>query len=430
MKKAIRIVFLTILICLVTGLRQGTTAKAEGYPTNLRKVFINGPVDILVTESKGRLGADYKADEPLSLYDGYLPAGVDETGEWTGYLPQDVGYHVEMTATSDGTIDISFLRMNGEHMMYYLANYHDIDVKKGDVITMDFEQEFFSLDDTESIEKPVKPVLKKGKKTISLSAEYKDDIPQCRVDVSNNNELGGEAYGYKSRYPIGMRAIVYASAFDDCSFTGWYEDGKLVSTEPTYTFRIESDTELVAHFEGETAYGRNGIFWIKLKTEGDGFTLGDKIIFALDACPIEITAVPNVGSEFVRWEATGDCIIEDASSTTTIVKTTTENVTLKAVFKALEKPEVFAYKSDAKTIGLLTGGYEDAVGYRIYVKEPGSKKYKKLTTIKKNADGDTKYTFEASKTGTYKFKVKAYKKVKKKTVWSKYSDVVAIKIKK
>ena len=90
---------------------------------------------------------------------------------------------------------------------------------------------------------------------------------------------------------------------------------------------------------------------------------------------------------------------------------------------------MFAYKSDAKTIGLLTGGYEDAVGYRIYVKEPGSKKYKKLTTIKKNADGDTKYTFEASKTGTYKFKVKAYKKVKKKTVWSKYSDVVAIKIK-
>ena len=430
MKKALRIVFLALLICLVTGLRQGTTAKAYGYyPSNTRKLYISGPVDILVTASDGELVAKYKEGASPIDNEYLLSYGKSDTGEWRVYLPQDSGYHVEITATSDGTIDISFQR-EGDYNIYYLANYYDIAVKKGDVITMDFEQEFFSLDDTESIEKPVKPVLKKGKKTIVSSAEYKNEIPQCKVDVSSNNELGGEAYNYDSWYPIGMRATVYASPYDDCSFTGWYKDGKLVSTETTYTFRIESDTELVAHFEGETAYGRNGIFWIKLETEGDGYTLGDKIIFALDACPVEITAVPNVGSEFVRWEATGDCIIEDASTTTTIVKTTTENVTLKAVFKALEKPEVFAYKSDVKTIGLLTGGYEDAVGYRIYVKEPGSKKYKKLTTIKKNADGDTKYTFEASKTGTYKFKVKAYKKVKKKTVWSKYSDVVAIKIKK
>ncbi|MBO4523049.1 MAG: hypothetical protein J5723_00010 [Ruminococcus sp.] len=431
MKKAIRIVFLTILICLVTGLRQGTTAKAYGYfPSNTRKLYISGPVEILVTASDGSLVAKYKEDASARDNEYLLSYGKSDTGEWRVYLPQDAGYHVEITATGDGTIDISFQREDKDYNLYYLAHYHDIDVKKGDVLTMDYEQEFFSRDYSEKIEKPVDPVLKKGKKTISPTAEYKDDIPECTVDVSTNNKLGGSAWNYDSRYPIGMHAVVYAIPYEDCSFTGWYEDGKLVSTENTYTFRIESDRKLVAHFEGETAYGRNGIFRIKIETEGDGDILGDEDTYALDMYPVEITAVPWVGCEFVKWEATGDCIIEDEYSFSTTVKTTTENITLKAVFRTLEDPDILAYKTEGKNIHILVGGYEDAVGYRIYVKAPGSKKYKKLTTIKKSADGYTSYDYEASKAGTYKFKIKAYKKVKKKTVWSKYSEVVKIKIKK
>ena len=431
MKKAIRILVMTILLCLLTGLHQSTAAKAYGYfPSNTRKLYISGPVEILVTASDGSLVAKYKEDASARDNEYLLSYGKSDTGEWRVYLPQDAGYHVEITATGDGTIDISFQREDKDYNLYYLAHYHDIDVKKGDVLTMDYEQEFFSRDYSEKIEKPVDPVLKKGNKTIPPSAEYKDEIPECTVDVSTNNKFGGSAWNYDSRYPIGMHAVVYAIPYEDCSFTGWYEDGKLVSTENTYTFRIESDRKLVAHFEGETAYGRNGIFRIKIETEGDGSIWGDTDMYALDMYPVEITAVPWVGSEFVKWEATGDCIIEDEYSFSTTVKTTTENITLKAVFRTLEDTDILAYKTEGKNIHILVGGYEDAVGYRIYVKAPGSKKYKKLTTVKKNADGHTTYDYEASKAGTYKFKVKAYKKVKKKTVWSKYSDVVAIKIKK
>ena len=167
----------------------------------------------------------------------------------------------------------------------------------------------------------------------------------------------------------------------------------------------------------------------EIETEGEGYILDDEEMYVLDGYPVEITAIPAIGNEFVKWEVTGDCIIEDACSFTTVVKATTENVTLKAVFKPLEDPEISAYKYDADTICILAGGYEDAVGYRIYVKAPGSKKYKKLATVKKNG-GNARYEYKVSKTGKYKFKVKAYKKIKKKTVWSKYSDVVAINIKK
>ena len=430
MKKAVRILLLTFLICLVTGLRQNTAAKAAGYyPSNMRKLYISGPVEIHVHDTRGVLAAEYIEDVPNSQYNGYLTGGMRETGEWSVYLPQDIGYNVEITAISDGTIDIIFARLDDSYNIYYQSNYLDIAVKKGDVLTMEYVQEFFSRDYSEKIEKPVDPVLKTGKKTISPSAEYKNDVPECTVTVSSNNPLGGIAYNYDDRYPVGMHAAVYASQYEDCSFTGWYEGDKLVSTENIYTFRIESDRELVAHFEGETAYGRNGIFRIQIETEGEGYILDDEEMYVLDGYPVEITAIPAIGNEFVKWEVTGDCIIEDACSFTTVVKATTENVTLKAVFKPLEEPEISAYKYDADTICILAGGYEDAVEYRIYVKAPGSKKYKKLATVKKNG-GNARYEYKVSKTGKYKFKVKAYKKIKKKTVWSKYSDVVAINIKK
>ncbi|MBR4780058.1 MAG: hypothetical protein IK014_01715, partial [Lachnospiraceae bacterium] len=184
MKKAIRILILTILLCLLTGLHQSTTAKAYGYyPSNTRKLYISGPVDILVTASDGSLVAKYKEDASPIDNEYLLSYGKSDTGEWRVYLPQDSGYHVEITATSDGTIDISFQR-EGDYNIYYLANYYDIAVKKGDVLTMDYVQEFFSRDYSEKIEKPVDPVLKKGNKTISPSAEYKDEIPECTVDVS------------------------------------------------------------------------------------------------------------------------------------------------------------------------------------------------------------------------------------------------------
>ena len=68
MKKAIRILVMTILLCLLTGLHQSTAAKAYGYfPSNTRKLYISGPVEILVTASDGSLVAKYKEDAYLVM---------------------------------------------------------------------------------------------------------------------------------------------------------------------------------------------------------------------------------------------------------------------------------------------------------------------------------------------------------------------------
>ena len=69
-----------------------------------------------------------------------------------------------------------------------------------------------------------------------------------------------------------------------------------------------------------------------------------------------------------------------------------------------------------------------AKGYRIYVYDSSSKKYKKLTTITKNT---TSYKLKNLKQGkTYKYKVRAYKKINGKTVWGKCSDAVTVCTKK
>ena len=91
------------------------------------------------------------------------------------------------------------------------------------------------------------------------------------------------------------------------------------------------------------------------------------------------------------------------------------------------KPVVSAKISDDGKITITIEKNENASGYRIYVKKPGSKKYKKLKTIKKNGKKVRKYTFSPSADGEYSFKVKAYTKTDGKTVWGSNSKVVKVR---
>ena len=83
---------------------------------------------------------------------------------------------------------------------------------------------------------------------------------------------------------------------------------------------------------------------------------------------------------------------------------------------------------DGKSATITIAKTKNAEGYKIMVLKPGAKKYVKLTTVKK--DGSTERTYTAKKlaAGEYKFKVRAYLKSGKKTVWGKYSKVVTVTV--
>ncbi len=82
--------------------------------------------------------------------------------------------------------------------------------------------------------------------------------------------------------------------------------------------------------------------------------------------------------------------------------------------------------ANSKTAGTLTWKkIADAKGYRIYVYNTKTKKYVKVTTITDNST--TKYKITGLSAGTsYKYKVRAYKKVNGKTYWGKTSTAVTL----
>ena len=92
--------------------------------------------------------------------------------------------------------------------------------------------------------------------------------------------------------------------------------------------------------------------------------------------------------------------------------------------KTPARPVIGVKVSNKGKITVTIDKNADASGYRIYVKKPGSSKYKKLKTIKKNGNKVRKYSFTPSEPGEYSFKVKAYSKNDGEKVWSKTSRAV------
>ncbi len=102
----------------------------------------------------------------------------------------------------------------------------------------------------------------------------------------------------------------------------------------------------------------------------------------------------------------------------------------QAATKKPAKAKVTANANDDGTSVTLTiAKTKNAQGYKIMVKKPGAKKFTKLVTIKE--DGTAKRTYTATKLaeGEYQFKVRAYLKNGKKTVWGKYSKVAKVTVK-
>lgn len=93
---------------------------------------------------------------------------------------------------------------------------------------------------------------------------------------------------------------------------------------------------------------------------------------------------------------------------------------------ALSKPVATAKKSSYKSIDLTWKSVNDASGYEIYRSTSESGKYIKEKTIEKSSTLSYKDT-KATTGKTYYYKIRAYKNVNGKKVYSSYSKVVSAK---
>ena len=94
----------------------------------------------------------------------------------------------------------------------------------------------------------------------------------------------------------------------------------------------------------------------------------------------------------------------------------------------LAKPLLRGVNVKTKKVKLTWNKVSGASGYKLYIKYPGAKKYALALTKSAKVKGVTHRSLTKSK--TYYYKLRAFKKVGKKTVYSGYSKAIKVKIKK
>jgi Cellulose binding domain./von Willebrand factor type A domain. len=310
-----------------------SNSEASKWPTATRTVYINCPVDVEAKDSNGIVVASL-VDELKQVTEGYVLSGITADGAKRMYLPTNEAYTVTITAREDCTMSFSINESDADDVCQYIENYYDIPMKKGDVVTVTLPQEFFVDDDgvVTIVEADNTLTTKQGTVEADVILRNEDASESVyTVTVENDNTAGGICYG-GGEYVLGAYAMVSAAEYDDCEFLGWYEDNELITTEREYRFRVTCNRTLTARFAGETEYGHNGIFKATVVAEEGGYVDSDTIT-ALDGCPFELTAIPDLDHEFDGWVADGNCIIANPSEPTTEVTLIDEDVTLTAKFK-------------------------------------------------------------------------------------------------
>ncbi len=127
----------------------------------------------------------------------------------------------------------------------------------------------------------------------------------------------------------------------------------------------------------------------------------------------------------VKITGYGTCKITITASKSGTYKAAKKTITIKG---RLAKPVLKGVNVKTKKVKLTWSKVGGATGYKLYIKYPGAKKYALVLTKSARVKGVTHRRL--SKKKTYCYKVRAYKKVGEKTVYSRYSNVIKVKIRK
>ena len=136
--------------------------------------------------------------------------------------------------------------------------------------------------------------------------------PKCasgtsyHVTASRKPSNGGWVYG-TGYYGCCDQCSLTAIPAEGYVFSSWAENGMIVSTEPTYSFTVVDDRDLVANFALE--HDPHVISAIADPEEG-GTVYGSGIYDS--GTVVTLTAVPNEGYGFTYWEENGVAVSSDA----------------------------------------------------------------------------------------------------------------------
>lgn len=209
-----------------------------------RRLLVNCPVDVTVTNSSGKVVAQIVNNEEQDI-DSTIEFYVDENDQKVVVLPCDGEYNVSIDATDDGEMTYQVEEYNaasGETER--VLNYVDVDIKEDDTLVGNI--------DKISEEEPANYTLETddGVALTPTTDVSGDDVKEYVVTVDSSGDGEGIVTG-AGLYISGEFAKLTAKSDYD-TFEGWYQGDKLISTEPEYRFMVTEDVNIVGKFRAHT----------------------------------------------------------------------------------------------------------------------------------------------------------------------------------
>lgn len=146
-----------------------------------------------------------------------------------------------------------------------------------------------------------------SKNYIFTIAAAGEELPPTNVlDTVEQPLFSGVTTGDGS-YAVGAEATVTATPYAGYAFANWTDNGKVVSTVPTYTRVMDVNHSLVAHFVPVWTISTSAVPMLGGTTTGDGVVS--------DGGNATVVATANAGYSFVNWTEGGVEVSRSATYT-------------------------------------------------------------------------------------------------------------------
>ena len=216
------------------------------FVESYRGLKVACPVDVRVYDEDGTL--------VCSIVDNVVDEAVMENGLAASVvggvkrvdIPEDGRYRVEISATDDGTMDVSYQERTAEGVPVGQVSYAEVPLVEGGTYQASLSQG----SETGAIQDDVALASGDGVEVGQTRVITGDEVSSISIQV-----VVGEGSGTATGSSIatwGDPVIAVATPMEGADFLGWYEGGELVSDEASYQFRAEVDRVLEARFSSVT----------------------------------------------------------------------------------------------------------------------------------------------------------------------------------
>lgn len=235
-------------------------AKEKFNNGGYRIVRINCPVDINVYDENNNIVASIKNEEPVSLSNNssYI-YGVDADDQKYVVLPVNSNYRISITARENSQVNYGIDEYSALAGAYTRnINYFNIDLKQGESITgiIPSYSEIEVEEDTPNGSNTKYLLLNKNDEDIVPDSDLSGKAEYYTITVKSSNASGGVAVG-SGMHKYGSFAQIEAVAADGYKFSGWYSNGKCISSDNVYRLCVKDNIELIAKFDSDSCTHQN-----------------------------------------------------------------------------------------------------------------------------------------------------------------------------